>query len=176
MIVASTKWRNRITRVEMNTARIFMKYRYSRLARTVRRQARRRNRYARKILGIWYRYNKIRKFDPNLTHFPRGYSYIDYNMNYCNIFVFDAIWNAGKHFYNPNGHYPGPRQVYEETVPGLKAISWRQASKGDIFASPGHVGLVDYRINRRKFMTLEWGNNFKPEQRYYRNWRFRRVV
>jgi hypothetical protein len=176
MIVASNKWRNRITRAQMDAVRILMQDRNSRHARMVTRQAKRGNRQAKKIMGIWYRYNKIRKFDPGLNHFPRSDSYIDYSMNFCNIFVFDAIWRAGRHFYNPNGNYPGPRQVYHAKVPGLRAISRSKASKGDIFASRGHVGFVDYRINKHKFKTLEWGNNFKPYVRYFKNWRFRRVV
>lgn len=156
-------------------AAIVMGDRNSRHAMMVRRQARLGNRYAKKIIYRWSKYRFIRKFDKNLSHFPKGDSYINYNMNSCNILVFDAIWNVGKHFSNPNGHYPGPKQVYRGSVPGLKAISRGKVQKGDIFASPRHVGLVQYRINRHKFKSIEWHGNLNPKTRFYSNWRFRRV-
>ncbi len=181
-IVPNDKWPHAIARDsflwvagEMKKPKV--RRAYYRAVRRDKRSKRRLTKNEKWFQRLWDRYRLVSHYDKQLRHFPSSDYYIDYGSNKCNLFVFDAIWDAGKKFVLANGHYPGPDQV-SRGVTGLKRITkYSQVKKGDIFWEENHVGLVRRRIRRNRYMfrSIEWYNPVRSVNLLYSKYSFFRV-
>jgi hypothetical protein len=182
-IVSNTKWPGGMHKSELQSAAISMKLPW------VRKMFRRNW----KSMGLrfalaWYAYSRVRKYDTStLSKFPIGSRFIFYNRNKCNLFVFDAFWNAGKHYYLSNRHYPAPPHVSgtwgkENGLTRIPNTADNPIKRGDLFVEvdktgvSDHVGLVRQVRNRWWFQTMEWYGALTPRWLQYPDPRKKREV
>ena len=167
----------------------------------VRAKRARRNGTWKRIESAWDIYNHVARSkygDRDLTLVPDSDFFIRWNGNSCNIFVFDALWNAGwRYWQSKNGKYPGPLHVFGGLT-NLTRIAkpkspeqgpaWWEIQKGDIFANQKHMGLVKVApafqpvrvppkpfTHKWMFRSIEWWSSLQYKYREVSGFRFYRV-